>query len=516
MTLYGFGASSTIHNLNEKVTPTTGDMFIIDDGANNWKVKFGNLKSTIGGTNGAPVNNIYVTILNAVTNYVTLQYVTNQYVTTNYTDYSYTTNLYVTTNIVNNQWVTNQYVSLSYITNLFVTTNYTDLSFITNLYVTTNYADYDYVTNLIVKNLRADIAYISNTFVTNITVTGSQTNAYLEPNMFVFTDANKKLVSTLDGSTLTNLPISAQVWTNDGSAIVLAPGNRTNVIIPKTLVLGKIPSGWNMDGPPYNSMFSFLDASTTGKGSQQLFFETATSESEEYYASLSVLIQTNMTLIVGGTRPENGFTLQAAAGDNALIIGGANELYLKPNAGDTDTPYTFNTSIGHTIGNLLNVLNTNNSVFSIDYSGLVSANGYQDSSLTPGTIVGVGAAGRLVSTNTPQVDVSVATKAFQVFTNQWLGATNSVNMTNQWQKYMAYTPCSITGLVNQSVGGKVVNNVLVTITNAASTNITLYYEGAIRTGDGARSWVITNACEGKLSLEYDPNGSTNAVFRMFY
>lgn len=244
------------------------------------------------------------------------------------------------------------------------------------------------VTNLtIISNITAKSITITNNniYITNVTVVGSLTNLDLSPSQYVQTDANRKLVSTLDG----------QYWTN----------------IPQTLL--------NL----YGSDFSI----TTNGNIYTLNLTNGTSETTQNQWPLSSITNAN---------------------------------------------------------NLTNwaLLDTN--------------------TFTP-------------SYTTNYTDKYVA-KAFKVYTNLWDGPTNYVNMTNQWQKYVAYTPCSITGLLNRAIGGKAVDNVLITITNASSTNITWYYEGAIRTGDGARSWTITNACEGKLSLEYSPNDSTNAVFRMFY
>jgi len=47
--------------------------------------------------------------------------------------------------------------------------------------------------------------------------------------------------------------------------------------------------------------------------------------------------------------------------------------------------------------------------------------------------------------------------------------------------------------------------------------VTLYLPADVLTGDGARSYIVTNATVGMLSVQYNPNGGrTNAVFRLFY
>lgn len=100
-------------------------------------------------------------------------------------------------------------------------------------------------------------------------------------------------------------------------------------------------------------------------------------------------------------------------------------------------------------------------------------------------------------------------------TNAWAGATNTLPLWLASQDYLAFTPCSVTNI--SGVSNNVVEHVLLTITNAASTNITLYLPAQWRTGDGARSYVITNAGVGLLSVEYNPNGGrTNAIFRFVW
>lgn len=103
-----------------------------------------------------------------------------------------------------------------------------------------------------------------------------------------------------------------------------------------------------------------------------------------------------------------------------------------------------------------------------------------------------------------------------VSTNAWAGPTNTINMALNWSYYATYTPCSITGLTGNDPAGLYVASQLLTISNAASTNITVYLPASVRTGDGARSYTITNATVGKISFEYAPIPSTNAVFRLFY
>lgn len=237
--------------ISQKTTLAGTEIFSLQQtGPNLYRwVLASDMRRYMGGTVTDPIQNVYVTVINATTNYVTyqfvtnqyvsLQYVTNQYVTTNYVNneyvtnlyanYEYVTNLYVTTNFVNNEYVTNQYVSLSYVTNLYVTTNfnnyeyvtnqYVDLSYITNLYVTTNivnnqyvtneYVTYSYITNLSVTYLTNLYSYVSNAYFTNIYVS----NAY---------------ITNLNVENITNTTIQTKVL-NVTSNIYYVNAHATNV-----------------------------------------------------------------------------------------------------------------------------------------------------------------------------------------------------------------------------------------------------------------------------------------------
>ncbi len=121
--------------------------------------------------------------------------------------------------------------------------------------------------------------------------------------------------------------------------------------------------------------------------------------------------------------------------------------------------------------------------------------------------------GDLLSTN--GFFTNITATLFLNATNVWAGPTNTIDIRTNWYKYKTWTPIELTGITGKLVEGKGTQPILLTITNAADTNITIYYTGPIRTGDGNRSWSVTAGNEGKIALEYDPNGSTNLVFRLF-
>jgi len=126
---------------------------------------------------------------------------------------------------------------------------------------------------------------------------------------------------------------------------------------------------------------------------------------------------------------------------------------------------------------------------------------------------------QLISTNNYFTYVynlaTTVTNGIYFHTNSWAGPTNVLPMHLTSQDYLTWTPMEITGMT--SLSNYVVENVLLTITNASDSNVTLYIPADVLTGDGARSYIVTNATVGMLSVQYNPNGGrTNAVFRLFY
>ncbi len=99
-------------------------------------------------------------------------------------------------------------------------------------------------------------------------------------------------------------------------------------------------------------------------------------------------------------------------------------------------------------------------------------------------------------------------------TNSWAGPTNSLPLNAEDQFYITFTDVNVTNIsllpnTGYSAG------VLLTITNAASTNITLRLSTRIGIPERTSSVTISNASRGMLSLRYSPAAGTNAVYRQF-
>lgn len=107
----------------------------------------------------------------------------------------------------------------------------------------------------------------------------------------------------------------------------------------------------------------------------------------------------------------------------------------------------------------------------------------------------------------------IVTNNIYFWTNSWAGPTNTIPLWLARQRYIASGPVSITGFTGKS--NYVTEDVLLTISNSSGANITVDLPAGVTTGNGTNTYVITNATAGKLWIQYDPNGETNAVFRWF-
>ena len=94
----------------------------------------------------------------------------------------------------------------------------------------------------------------------------------------------------------------------------------------------------------------------------------------------------------------------------------------------------------------------------------------------------------------------------------WSGPTNPLPLFSPRQYYATFTPISITGYTGKS--NTVTESVLLTITNASTTNILATIAAGTMTGNYTNQYTISNASSGKFWFEYDPIvGDTNSVFR---
>jgi len=98
-----------------------------------------------------------------------------------------------------------------------------------------------------------------------------------------------------------------------------------------------------------------------------------------------------------------------------------------------------------------------------------------------------------------------------IFTNAFIGPTNVLNLAGGGdQYYRTVTSCSFTGVTGKATSG-IAQYVLLSVYNASATNITITIPASVMTRDGLRSYTITNATMGFLSVRY-ANYFTNAVF----
>jgi len=97
-------------------------------------------------------------------------------------------------------------------------------------------------------------------------------------------------------------------------------------------------------------------------------------------------------------------------------------------------------------------------------------------------------------------------------TNPWAGPTNSITLglTNHYY-YIANTPCAVTGFVYNT---SVANTSVLTISNAAPTNITFTINSNPVQEDTSTTYTITNGFVIKCWMEY-ADRMTNHVARVF-
>ncbi len=102
-------------------------------------------------------------------------------------------------------------------------------------------------------------------------------------------------------------------------------------------------------------------------------------------------------------------------------------------------------------------------------------------------------------------------RGYAVSTNSWSGATNAVDLTHSDTYYVSFIPVSLTGVSGKL--GAYSSGVSLSISNAASTNITIDYT-PFRTSDGLRVSTITNATIGEFWIKFSPVwGTTQLVAR---
>jgi hypothetical protein len=108
------------------------------------------------------------------------------------------------------------------------------------------------------------------------------------------------------------------------------------------------------------------------------------------------------------------------------------------------------------------------------------------------------------SGNAKSADLSI-TNAIYWHTNAWAGPSNVLNAGIAAPVYTAWTPCSITGVTNTLAYQR--RPISLLITNAANTNITVYYTGVGRFIGGVKSVVVTNG--GEHYIQVEAGASTN-------
>lgn len=156
---------------------------------------------------------------------------------------------------------------------------------------------------------------------------------------------------------------------------------------------------------------------------------------------------------------------------------------------------------------ITNLWTTNATIYNITNQTLVSSNIFTTNLYTTNIT-----AQKVFVTQVFSGDTT-ATNGFYVVTNYFAGPTNTLDLRYQDQYYAASTPVSITGFTSKS--NHLVMSVILTITNASGSNITVYFPNGITPTNLLSGFVITNGYQGAISLRHHPLAGTNAVPRHF-
>jgi len=97
-------------------------------------------------------------------------------------------------------------------------------------------------------------------------------------------------------------------------------------------------------------------------------------------------------------------------------------------------------------------------------------------------------------------------------TYAWGGPTNVVEAIYPFQTYTATTPMSITSVSAPPTG---FGTVRLMVTNAAATNVTLFFPANLVTLDGARTYTVTNGQEASFAVTFY-GGHAQGEFKAFY
>lgn len=369
------------------------------------------------------------------------------------------------------------------------------------LYYPTNlYALDPYLSNLFTTNLFADAA-ISNYFRSNPPVPGGAiTNAY-GSNIWAGGELevffNTQLIATNDYASnyyATNLFAPTVTWTIDTTISNWFATTAPIVMGENTNFYGS--NIFNLDGDYVSNWFN----------TQMIVTNSCAAA---FYASnaFSAVEITHLDTTVS-----NWFFT------NSVIIMGEQTNFMITNIWNGITNW---------IGELISTNDFGSNYFTtnIFYPGAITSN-YNTTNITihewgdkiyrgPVTFTNVWIIGTNVVNILDITNILVA-QGYALHTNTWPGPTNLIDLRFGDLYYRTFTPLSITGLTNKvrDVFGMVLP-VMLTITNASDSNVTLTLPAGMNIPQRTNSLTISNASQFMLSIRYHPLAGTNAIRQQF-
>jgi len=446
-------------------TPAGSDLFLLASTTTNKNITFNQLKDALG-TNPATVtvlNNLYVsnafftnlTVLNEFhgkTSFITNLYLINA--NTNF--YLFNTNIYNNNTYVSNYFYTNVInnapVSNAFFTNFFITNHYA-----TNMTVTNYFQGNTFISNYFNTNVYNN-SFVSNYYVTNLFTTVSNVDVTI--NQFTYQTITNVQFMTVSNAYITNL---------------FATSFTTNYYVFNTNIYAAD-----------NIVSNYFVTNVFNNTYMSNFFNT-----NVYVTNMPVSYITVTNYYAPDTFVSNFFNT------NIFVNNSYVSNYFVTNNFPTTTiisNYTYNVAWPL----------TNATLYGTTTFAPVSGS-------VPGRISLLLSGVEAVSLVASNSSVTANTTFFR--TNQWVGATNAIDLNVEDQGYASFTACSITGLINRS--NTVVQSVMLTLTNKSSTNWLLTLPAGLVIPERTNQVAISNASQGMISIRYHPTFGSNGVYRQF-
>ncbi len=449
------------------------DLFLLAvPGITNKNMSYNQLREQLG-TNGAStqiITNLNVTqVFRGRTTLTGDSYITNLYlisVSSNF--FLFNTNIYNNNTTVSNYFYTNvinnSVVSNAFFTNVFITNQY-----LTNLTVTNYIGGNTYLSNYFNTNVYNN-SFVSNYYVTNLFTDIQQ----ITTNQFTYNTFTNVTLMSVSNAYITNLFIS-QITTN-------------SYLFSTNLFISYFYNTNNTYVSNYFQTNAFLNTYISNYFNTNLF--NYVTNISQYTTNLTV---TNFYLT--DTFVSNFFNTNIFVNNSIVSNFFTTNLY---NTINITSNYTFNVAWPL----------TNATLYGTTTFSPISGNQAGRIDILSAGVTNISLIGSNGAVNAAKIYL---TQGILYATNAWGGPTNTLPLHLPRQRYVTFTPISVTGYT--SLSNSAAQDVLLAVSNGASTNVLATFVG-VTSGNWTNQYTISNASTAKIWFEYDPSGpDTNLVFR---